>query len=178
VTIDGLSRSPPDQAKQTHRFVAAPSDPAAAADNSTVSLVRSLDASHRSSDALVDSYMLTNKQSNQTFNQQANAQRKVGVSWVDDQNTNGIVYVRGSIDTSHVPMELKPYLRLLGVLMGGVGTSKRNHKDLAAESNLLVGALGFRYVSVCMYVCMYACMYVCVCVSECHVIRHQLLYSE
>jgi len=56
--------------------------------------------------------------------------------WVENQTTNGIVYIRAFFDTSHVPDEVKPMLGLFTSFLGSVDTAKHSYQDLSTEMDL------------------------------------------
>ncbi|CAK9023405.1 Presequence protease, partial [Durusdinium trenchii] len=63
--------------------------------------------------------------------------------WVENQSTNGVVYLRAFFDTSHIPDQLKPLLPLFTSMLGNVDTSSYSYQDLSVELDLASGGIGF-----------------------------------
>ena len=62
-------------------------------------------------------------------------------------DTHGIGYMNLYFDASRVPQERLPYLYLLSILLGEVGTSQRSYSDLANLENLHTGGINFDIVA-------------------------------
>ncbi|XP_023336821.1 presequence protease, mitochondrial isoform X2 [Eurytemora carolleeae] len=58
------------------------------------------------------------------------------------QPTNQVSYFRALINTSHVPLELKPYLPLFSSFLSKLGAKDLNYEDLDTRIELSTGGLG------------------------------------